>query len=220
MREGFEGLVFSGLDTVTVVLGYIGYYEKYIRSGRQIEDNLDSVKNILIVKLRGLGDAVLATPVLKNLKTLMPNVTISVLTFDFCKALFENNPNLAEIHGLSGDPSPNEIKKITKALSGKHFDLVINLHSRNFSSQLVKKIKSSWSISRSYFIREKYRDVLIGSDHELDKTSIERDLDCLRVLGLDPVDKEPEHIVTEEEEQWAKEKLKNLNSYYEGRHLQ
>ena len=210
IREGFEGLVFSGLDTVTVVLGYIGYYEKYIRSGRQIEDNLDSVKNILIVKLRGLGDAVLATPVLKNLKTLMPNVTISVLTFDFCKALFENNPNLAEIYGLSGDPSPNEIKKITKTLSGKHFDLIINLHSRNFSSQLVKKIKSSWSISRSYFIREKYRDVLIGSDHELDKTSIERDLDCLRVLGLDPVDKEPELFLTEDETLWARKHLIEL----------
>jgi hypothetical protein len=38
----------------------------------------------------------------------------------------------------------------------------------------------------------------------VDKTSIERDLDCLRVLGLVPVDKEPELFITEEENKWAK----------------
>ena len=75
---------------------------------------------------------------------------------------------------------------------------------------MIKKIKSSWSISRSYLIREKYRDVLIGSDHELDKTSIERDLDCLRVLGLDPVDKEPELFLTEDETLWARKHLTEL----------
>jgi ADP-heptose:LPS heptosyltransferase len=210
IREGFEGFVFCLLDSIVILLGYLRYYEKYIRSGKQIENERTLIKKILVIKIRGLGDAVLATPVFKNLKALMPNVSISVLTFNFCKPLFENNPNVDDIHGLSGNPSSNEIKKIIKALSDKKFDLIVNLHSRNFSSKLAQKIKSDWKINRSYFIREKYTDVMIGSDHELDKTSIERDLDCIRVLGLDPVDKEPELFVTEEEEQWAKEKLKNL----------
>ena len=210
IREGFEGLVFCLLDSIAILLCYLRYYEKYIRSGRQIENNRTLNKKILVIKVRGLGDAVLATPVFKNLKALMPNVSISVLTFNFCKTLFENNPNIDELYGLPGDSSSGEIKKITKTLSGKDFDLVINLHSRNFSSKLAKKIKSRWRISGSYMIREKGTDVLIGSDHELDKTSIERDLDCLRVLGLDPVDKEPELFITEEEKRWAKEKLAEL----------
>jgi ADP-heptose:LPS heptosyltransferase len=210
MREGFEGLVFCILDSIVILLGHLRYYEKYIRSGKQIENNRTLIKKILVIKIRGLGDAVLATPVLKNLKALIPNVSISVLTFNFCKPLFENNPNVDEIHGLSGNSSSYEIKKIIKSLSDKKFNLIVNLHSRNFSSKLAQKIKSDWKINRSYFIREKYTDVMIGSDHELDKTSIERDLDCIRVLGLDPVDKEPELFVTEEEEQWAKEKFKEL----------
>ncbi len=210
IREGFEGLVFCLLDSIVILLGHLRYYEKYIRSGRQIKNNRTLIKKILVIKVRGLGDAVLATPVFKNLKALMPNISISVLTFNFCKTLFENNPNIDELYGLPGDSSSGEIKKITKTLSEKNFDLVINLHSRNFSSQLVKKIKSRWRISGSYMIREKNTDVLIGSDHELDKTSIERDLDCLRVLGLDPVDKEPELFITEEEKRWAKEKLAEL----------
>ena len=205
MREGFEGLVFSLLDTVTVILGYIRYYEKYIRSGKQIERNLDSIKNVLIIKLRGLGDAVLGTPVIKNIKILMPEVRISVVTFNFSKPIFENNPHIEKINGISGHPKPSELKKLVKDLNAQNYDLVINLHARNFSSKIAKKIKARWKISRSYFIRERYSDILIGSDHELDKSSIERDLDCLRAIGIKPQDKNPEIFITNEEVKWAED---------------
>ena len=205
MREGFEGLVFSLLDTVTVILGYIRYHEKYIRSGKQIERNLESIKNILIIKLRGLGDVVLGTPVIKNIKILMPEVRISVVTFNFSKPIFENNPHIEKINGISGHPKPSELKKLVKDLNAQNYDLVINLHARNFSSKIAKKIKARWKISRSYFIRERYSDILIGSDHNFDKSSIERDLDCLRAIGLKPHDKNPEIFITHEEDKWAED---------------
>jgi ADP-heptose:LPS heptosyltransferase len=203
IREGFEGLVFCFLDSVVIVLGYLKYYEKYIRSGRQIADNSASIKKILVIKLRGLGDAVLATPVLKNIKYFMPNVSISVLTFNFCKPLFENNPNVNSLYGLSEKPKASELKKIANILSAHDFDLIINLHARNLSSRLAKNIKARWRINGSYFIREKFTDVLIGSDHELDKSSIEKDLDCIRAIGLEPFEKQPELFVTDEEFKWA-----------------
>ena len=210
IREGYEGLVFCLLDSVVILFAYLGYYEKYVRSGKQIESQRSSIKNILVIKVRGLGDAVLATPVLKNLKTLMPNVSISILTFNFCKGLFENNPNVDEVYGLPGDPSSDELTKITRTLNDQNFDLIINLHARNLSSKLAKNIKARWRIGRSYFLREKFTDVMIGSDHALDKTSIEKDLDCLRAIGLDPVEREPELFITEKEEQWAIQKLEEL----------
>ena len=49
--------------------------------------------------------------------------------------------------------------------------------------------------------------MLIGSDHEPDKSSIERDLDCIRAIGLDPVAKQPELFVTEDELKWANKYL-------------
>ena len=205
VREGFEGLVFSILDLVAVVLGHLRYHEKYVRSGRQIRDRLNSVKKILVIKLRGLGDAVLATPVIKNTNKLMPGVSISILTFNFCKPIFENNPHLAEIYGLSGKADKAELYRLVGQLSQKNFDLIINLHARNFSTKLAKKIQARWKINRSYFIREKYSDMFIGSDHALDKTSIERDLDCLRAIGLTPQDKTPEIFITNREIQWAED---------------
>ena len=212
IREGFEGLVFSVLELATVVLGHLRYHEKYIRSGRQIKDRLNSVKRILIIKLRGLGDAVIATSVIRNINKLMPGISISILTFNFCKSLFENNPHLEKIYGLSEKPDAGELSQLAGQLSRKNFDLIFNLHARNLSSKLARKIKARWCISRSYFIREKFSDVMVGSDHALDKSSIERDLDCLRVIGLNPVEKSPELFVTEDETKRAKQYLNRLGA--------
>ena len=210
VREGFEGLVFSLLDSVAVVLGHLRYYEKYVRSGRQIKDRLNSVKKILIIKLRGLGDAVIATSVIRNINKLMPGVSISFLTFDSCKPILENNPHLEAIYGLSVEPDKGELSQLASQLSQKNFDLILNLHARNLSSRLARKIKARWRINRSYFIREKFSDVMVGSDHALDKSSPERDLDCLRAIGLDPIEKFPELFVTEDEVAWAKKHLNEL----------
>ena len=152
-----------------------------------------------------MGDAVLGTPVIKNIKILMPEVRISVVTFNFSKPIFENNPHIEKINGISGHPKPSELKKLIKDLNAQNYDLVINLHARNFSSKIAKKIKARWKISRGYFIRERYSDILIGSDHNFDKSSIERDLDCLRAMGLKPHDKNPEIFITHEEDKWAED---------------
>ena len=209
IREGFEGLVFSVLELATVVLGHLRYHEKYIRSGRQIKDRLNSVKRILIIKLRGLGDVVLATPVIKNIHKLMPGVSISILTFNFCKPIFEGNPHIKEIYGLSGKADKKEFSRLVGQLNQKNLDLIINLHAKNSSTKLLKKIQARWKISGSYFIRGKYPGVFIGSDHALDKSSIERDLDCLRTIGLNPQDKNPEIFITDKENQWAEDFMIN-----------
>jgi len=208
IREGFVGLVFSVLDSSMRFLSYLRYYEKYIRSGKRIEDNLNSVKKILVIKLRGLGDAVLATPVIKNINKLMPDVSISVLTFNFCVPLFDNNPHLEKVYGLSGKPARAELSQLLRMLNKEKFDLILNLHARNFSTKFAKKIRARWKVSKSYFIRDKHSEISIGSDHSLDKSSVERDLDCLRAIGLEPQEKTSEIFVSNNEMQWAENFLR------------
>ena len=210
MREGFEGLTFSLVDSLVIFLGHISYFEKYVRSGRQIKDQINSVKKILIIKLRGMGDAVIATSVIKNINSLMPGISISILTFDFCKPIFENNPHIESVYGLSGDATKSDLSQVANQLNKKKFDIILNLHARNLSSQLARKIKTRWCISRSYFIREKFTDIMLGSDHELDRASIDKDLDCIRAIGLDPIDKSTELFLTENETLWARQHLNEL----------
>ena len=210
IREGFEGCIFSLVDSLVVFLGHLRYFEKYIRGGGQIKGQLSSIKKILIIKLRGMGDAVIATSVIKNINILMPGVSISVLTFNFCKPIFENNPHIVAVYGLSGEASAKDTSKVANQLSQRKFDIILNLHARNMSSRLAQKIKARWCISRSYFIREKFTDIMLGSDHELDRASIEKDLDCIRAIGLNPIDKSTELFLTEDETSWAKKYLTKL----------
>ena len=210
IREGFEGWVFSLVDSLVVFLGYLRYFEKYIRGGGQIKDQLSSIKKILIIKLRGMGDAVIVTSVIKNINTLMPGISISVLTFNFCKPIFENNPHIEAVYGLSGEASASDISKISNQLSQKKFDIILNLHAKNLSSRIAQKIKARWCISRSYFRREKFTDIMMGSDHELDRSSVEKDLDCIRAIGLNPMDNSAELFLTGDETSWAKTYLIKL----------
>ena len=210
IREGFEGCVFSFVDSLVEFLGCLRYFEKYIRGGGQIKDQLSSIKKVLIIKLRGMGDAVIATSVVKNINTLMPGISISILTFNLCKPIFENNPHLEAVYGLSGEASASDISKVANQLSQRKFDIILNLHAKNLSSRLAQKIKARWCISRSYFIREKFTDIMLGSDHELDRASIEKDLDCIRAIGLNPIDKSTELFLAEGETSWAKKYLTKL----------
>ncbi len=54
-REGYEGVVFSVLRSMVPLLGLLRYFEKYFRGGKRIADKLDSIRNILVIKLRGGG---------------------------------------------------------------------------------------------------------------------------------------------------------------------
>ena len=80
IRDGYEGFVFALLDLFITCFGYLRYHEKYIRSGQQLSNQLDSIQKILLVHINGIGDVVMATPTLKNMKARLPKAKIDVLT--------------------------------------------------------------------------------------------------------------------------------------------
>ena len=51
---------------------------------------------------------------------------------------------------------------------------------------------------------------MMGSDHELDRASVEKDLDCIRAIGLNPMDNSAELFLTGDETSWAKTYLIKL----------
>jgi ADP-heptose:LPS heptosyltransferase len=63
---------------------------------RMSEIKKDKVKKILCIKPRGIGDIVLSTIVLENLKDYFPAAEIHYLTEEFAKLSVANNPLVAE----------------------------------------------------------------------------------------------------------------------------
>ena len=202
-RERYEGIVFSILGGAVPILGLLGYVEKYLRGGKKIADNLTSIHNILVIKLGGAGDVILATPILRNLKKLLPNAQIHVLVLSDFVSLLKNNPHVASLIHIDFDVDKQAIDKIARGLRTHNIDLAINLQSTRRSSKVLKKIHARWKINRSYFFRDKNTDVLVGLTNTF-RSLIERDLDILRSIGLKPTDTHTEIFLTEKEIGWAK----------------
>ena len=160
-----------------------------------------------MIKLRDIGDNILCTPLIHNLKQHLPDASISVLTWSYSKPVFEQNPHIDRLFDLPKDPSSTDINKLCREFSSMNFDLVMNTHSGGLSSNLLSKITSKYRINNYYRGRNKSYN-LITQESDFYRSSIERDIDCMRSLGLEPSNIKTELFLSDEELRWAKEEFK------------
>lgn len=206
-KEGFEGAAFAVCDAHAELLGYLRYYELYIRGGKNLRNNLSSLKKILIIKLRDIGDNILCTPLIYNLKQHLPDVSISVLTWSYSVPVFEKNPHVDRFFDLPKNPSSTDLNKLCLELNSISYDLVVSTHSGGIPTKLISKIKSSNKINNFYRGRNKLYNILT-SESDYYRSSVERDLDCLRSLGLEPLKTQTEIYLSSDEIDWAHQALK------------
>ena len=205
-KEGFEGITFAVCDAHAELLGYFRYHELYVRGGKLLCDNLSSLNNILIIKLRDIGDNILCTPLIRNLKQHLPNVSISILTWSYSIPVFEKNPHIDHLFELPKNPPSADIRKLHSKLNSINFDLIMSTHSGGLASKLISKIKSPNKINNFYRGRNKLYTVLT-KESDYYRSSIERDLDCLRSLGLEPENTHTEIFLTSHETTWARQAM-------------
>lgn len=106
--------------------------------------NKNEIKKILIIKLRGIGDIVLSTIVLDNLKSEFPNATIDYLTDPQGKAGLEGLPQINSVITFPRDNALKRIKLIYRIYKN-NYDIVFDFFS-NPSTALI-----------TYFSIAKYR---------------------------------------------------------------
>lgn len=87
-----------------------------------------NVNKILIIKLRAIGDVLLSTPVIENLKTTFPHIQIDFIVEKFAGDVLKGNPWLTKIHTFSKkeETSFGLIKKIRSERYDVVFDLFVN----------------------------------------------------------------------------------------------
>jgi len=90
------------------------------------------VKKILAIQLYGLGDYLMSSPAIREIKKLFPKAKLSVLTKGFVGSAAELNPFVDEV--IAGKKSFNELKNL---LQEKKFDLIICLNKSVESSLLA-----------------------------------------------------------------------------------
>lgn len=95
--------------------------------------NFSKISKILVIRLSSLGDVILTTPLLREIKSLYPRISLHFLVNENYKDVVINNPNLDKIYLYNKD-------KQIEFNTG--FDLVIDLQNNRRSRKIVKSLKS------------------------------------------------------------------------------
>jgi len=174
---------------------------------------------ILVMKFRNIGDVLLITPLLSNLKKAFPDAKIDVALNKDTEEMITLNPNVDEI--ITYDRAKIKSQKgIKKALSEikfglgirkRGYDIVINTTKGDRGAQLSlisgAKVKIGYKNEKNRFLKNVF-DITLppqGLRH-----TIETNLDALRVLNLPIIDKKVEIF-------WSKDDEKKVDNFIENK---
>jgi lipopolysaccharide heptosyltransferase II len=142
------------------------------------------VKKILIIQTAFLGDVILATPVVSELKRIFPSASIDFLLKEGNQSLLHNNPHLNEVIVFNKKKGKyRAIFKLIKQFRNTKYDLVINLH-RFGSSGIIAGLSGGKSIigfkknPYSFLYSQKFKHEIGNGTHE-----VERNLSVIHHLG-------------------------------------
>jgi lipopolysaccharide heptosyltransferase II len=124
--------------------------------------NKDSKKKILIIKLRGIGDVVLSTVILDNLKADFPNSSIDYLTDFPSKSALEGLPQINKVLIFPRDNTWERIKLI-RIIRKENYDLVFDFFSNPSTALITFFSKAKYRIGFPYRGR-KYAYNLFGPE--------------------------------------------------------
>jgi len=144
-------------------------------------------KRILVVRTDRIGDVVLSTPVIKNLRDYFPNSYIAMMVSPNTKELVEGNPYLDEVIVYDKENKHKSwfsSMRFSINLKKKKFDLAIILHPTNrvhlvtFFAGIPKRV--GYNRKLGFLLTERIPHTKqLGQKHEA-----EYNLDLLRYLGL------------------------------------
>lgn len=95
------------------------------------------VRKILLVRLRSIGDTVLATPSVAALKRFLPNVEIDILVEDWVAPLLDNHPHIDKVVVLERGGFVARTRA-ARELRSAGYDVVYNLHGGTTATFLTR----------------------------------------------------------------------------------
>jgi heptosyltransferase II len=166
---------------------------------------------ILVISLAGIGDALLSTPLIRELRANFPDATIDALVlWNGAKDLLENNPHLNRVHQKNLIKADKlESLRFLWSLRKNRYDVSINTHpqSRIHYRIAARIVGAKTRISHEYenfgALDRRLVNQILPQDYS--RHSIKNNFDVLPLLGAKK--KLPAHkmeiFLTAEEEKWA-----------------
>lgn len=144
--------------------------------------DLSSIRKILLIKFRGIGDVILSTIVLENLKRNFPKASIDFLTEKPSEQLLDLMDEIDNVHLFSEKNLVGKLKLIFKIRKEK-YDLIFDFYANPFTAQIVFLSGAKYRAGFPYRGR-KYAYNLFGPEERGIVHAADLHLEFLRELGL------------------------------------
>jgi ADP-heptose:LPS heptosyltransferase len=132
----------------------------------------------LIIRFSSIGDIVLTTPVIRNLKAQVEGAEIHYLTKPQFSSILENNPYVDKVHLLK-----DSFGDTVEELKYEHYDYIIDLH-RNIRTERLKRRLKIISFSFEKLNWEKWLLVNFKKNKMPNVHIVDRYLDTLKVFDV------------------------------------
>jgi len=141
-----------------------------------------AIKKILLIKFRGIGDVILSTVVLENLKRNFPNASIDYLTEKPSDQLLNLLDEITNVHLFSEKNLSGRLNLIRKIRKEK-YDLIFDFYANPFTAQITFLSGAKYRAGFPYRGR-KYAYNLFGPEERGKFHAADLHIEFLKNLGL------------------------------------
>ena len=170
---------------------------------------MDKIR-FLIIRFSSIGDIVLTTPVVRNLKQQIEGAEIHYITKPQFASILESNPYIDKVHILK-----KSFKETIHELKYEHFDYIIDLH-RNIRTSRVKNKLRIISFSFDKLNWEKWLLVNFKKNKLPNVHIVDRYMDTLKVFDIKNDNKGLDYFIPEQDEVDITSISEELNKGYVG----
>jgi lipopolysaccharide heptosyltransferase II len=165
---------------------------------------VNEIKKILCIKPRGIGDIILSTIVLDNLKAHFPSAKIDYLTEHFAKPAVENNPLINKV--ITIDKKEFPLKAALK-IRRENYDMILDLWSNPRSAQITFLSGVKYRVGFAYRGR-KYAYNFQATSSKGTHHAADHNLELLKAIDVPIISKKIHYYVDAKDDKAAKKFIK------------
>ena len=175
----------------------------------------NEVRRVLVVRLRSIGDTVLATPSLYALRRFLPDARIDVLLEDWVAPLLDGSPDVDRVVIVKRHDTSSRLR-VVQSLRAGQYDVAFNLHGGSTAALLTRASGARHRVGyQSYRYARLHNHSAPPASHlwQREKThSVEQQLALLGWTGVPVSDRPPTRLnVTVEAERSITRRLRDAH---------
>ena len=160
-----------------------------------------TIERVLVVRLRSIGDTVLATPSLFALKRFLPHAVVDILLEDWVAPVLDGFPHVDNVITLERK-STSARARVARHLRANRYDVVYNLHGGTTATLFARASGAKHRVGYQTYQYARLQNHLSPSSSSLwgrDKThSVEQQLALLGWTGVPVSDRPPTELAVTE----------------------